>query len=164
MKHQETLLNIPIKNNFTELSVEEIGDDHLYTGVETPMVPDAFLISNEEKKERIAGLFKEIMETMGLDLSDDSLKGTPKRVAKMYIEEIFSGLFWVGNKAIELGLADGVGSINQILENKFGKKVKIKMINQKKSFLQRRFSSSIFNSEEILSKIEEKVMLSRFGL
>ena len=37
-------------------------------------------------------LFKEIMETMGLDLSDDSLKGTPKRVAKMYIEEIFSGL------------------------------------------------------------------------
>ena len=80
------------------------------------------------------------------------------------LEEIFSGLFWVGNKAIDLGLADGIGSINQVLENKFGKKVKIKMINQKKSFLQRRFSSSIFNSDEILNKIEEKVMLSRFGL
>lgn len=92
MKHQETLLNIPIKNKINNLSVEEIGDDHLYTGIETPMVSDAFLISNEEKKEKIASLFKEIMKTMGLDLSDDSLKGTPKRVAKMYIEEIFSGL------------------------------------------------------------------------
>ncbi|CAL2102843.1 GTP cyclohydrolase 1 [Tenacibaculum sp. 190130A14a] len=92
MKHQETLLSTPMKNNLSDLSVESIGDDHLYTGIETPMVPDAFLISNEEKKQKIAGLFQEIMETMGLDLSDDSLKGTPKRVAKMYIEEIFSGL------------------------------------------------------------------------
>ena len=80
------------------------------------------------------------------------------------LDEIFSGLFWVGDKALDLGLVDGVGSINEILENKFGKKIKIKMINQKKSFLQRRFSSSIINSNEILNKIEEKIMLSRFGL
>ena len=49
-------------------------------------------ISDEEKKESIAKLFEQIMEVMGLDLKDDSLKGTPMRVAKMYIEEIFSGL------------------------------------------------------------------------
>ena len=61
-------------------------------------------------------------------------------------------------------MADGIGSLNQVLEKKFGKKVKIKMISQKKSFLQRRLSSSILNSEEILNKIEEKIMLSRFGL
>ncbi|WOC40584.1 GTP cyclohydrolase I FolE [Polaribacter sp. HL-MS24] len=82
------------ENNHTlqNFSIEEVGDDHLYTGLRTPMITDAFKISDEEKKEKIADLFKEIMNVMGLDLTDDSLKGTPKRVAKMYIEEIFSGL------------------------------------------------------------------------
>lgn len=73
-------------------SFEEIGDDHLCTGMETPMKPDAFAISDEEKKKKISSLFAQIMDTMGLDLTDDSLKGTPDRVAKMYIDEIFSGL------------------------------------------------------------------------
>ena len=76
-------------NGFT---FEEIGDDHLLTGLETPMKEDAFELSDTEKKEHIAFLFREIMETLGLDLTDDSLRGTPMRVAKMYIEEIFSGL------------------------------------------------------------------------
>lgn len=73
-------------------SFEEVGDDHLFTGLETPMKSDAFKRSDQEKKEKIASLFAEIMDVMGLDLTDDSLKGTPTRVAKMYIEEIFSGL------------------------------------------------------------------------
>ena len=76
-------------NGFTD---EEIGDDHLSTGLETPLRPDAFDISDEEKKEKIADLFGQIMDVMGLDRTDDSLQGTPDRVAKMYIEEIFSGL------------------------------------------------------------------------
>lgn len=75
-----------------DLSDEEIGDDHLSTGLETPMKKDAFDLSDEEKKRKIAYHFAEIMDTLGLDLTDDSLKGTPSRVAKMYIEEIFSGL------------------------------------------------------------------------
>lgn len=79
-------------NNFSDFSIDEIGDDHIYTGLETPMKADAFLMSDVEKKERISDLFSEIMDVMGLDLTDDSLKGTPDRVAKMYIEEIFSGL------------------------------------------------------------------------
>jgi GTP cyclohydrolase IA len=74
------------------ISIEQVGDDHLFTGLETPMKKDAFLHSDEEKKEKIADLFSEIMDVMGLDLTDDSLQGTPKRVAKMYIDEIFSGL------------------------------------------------------------------------
>ncbi|QTE22582.1 GTP cyclohydrolase I FolE [Polaribacter cellanae] len=73
-------------------SFEEVGDDHLFTGLQTPIKPNAFELSDEEKKEKIAHLFSEIMDVMGLDLTDDSLKGTPKRVAKMYIDEIFSGL------------------------------------------------------------------------
>lgn len=52
MKHLETLLNTPVSDNIKNLSVEEIGDDHIYTGIETPMVEDAFLISDEEKKKK----------------------------------------------------------------------------------------------------------------
>jgi len=81
-----------VSENLNGFSIEEVGDDHLFTGLETPMKPDAFKLSDTRKKEKIASLFSEIMDVMGLDLTDDSLKGTPQRVAKMYIEEIFSGL------------------------------------------------------------------------
>jgi GTP cyclohydrolase I len=67
-------------------SHHEIGDDHLYTGLDTPLKKDAFTISDAEKKNKISMLFEEIMDVMGLDLTDDSLKGTPDRVAKMYID------------------------------------------------------------------------------
>lgn len=93
MKLQETMLNT--LDNTTELSnfsIEDIGDEHLYTGLETPMKANAFDLSDEQKKVKIAALFGQIMDVLGLDLEDDSLKGTPKRVAKMYIDEIFSGL------------------------------------------------------------------------
>lgn len=70
----------------------DIGDDHLFSGLDTPLRANAFSISDEEKKQRIGLLFEEIMDVMGMDLTDDSLQGTPQRVAKMYIDEIFSGL------------------------------------------------------------------------
>ena len=79
-------------NILTNISVEDIGNDHLFTSLETPMVANAFSKSDTEKKEIIAFHFTEIMKALDLDLTDDSLKGTPERVAKMYIEEIFSGL------------------------------------------------------------------------
>ena len=97
-------------------SFEEVGDDHLFTGLETPMKPNAFEISDEEKKEKIAHLFSEIMDVMGLDLTDDSLQGTPKRVAKMYIEEIFSGLN-PANKP-KIALFDNKYQYNQMLVEK----------------------------------------------
>lgn len=75
-----------------QLTIDEIGDEHISTSYDTPMRPDAFDISDEEKIKIIEGHFQEIMLTLGLDLTDDSLKGTPKRVAKMYVQEIFSGL------------------------------------------------------------------------
>ncbi len=115
MKPNEILLNIQ-ENNFNGLTIEEIGDDHLYTGLETPMRKDAFLLSDTEKKEKIEILFAEIMQVMGLDLTDDSLKGTPKRVAKMYIEEIFSGLN-PENKP-KIALFDNKYQYNQMLVEK----------------------------------------------
>ena len=79
-------------HKLNDFSTEAIGDDHLFTSIETPMKANAFEMSNEEKKNRISILFSEIMDVLGLDLTDDSLSGTPDRVAKMYVEEIFSGL------------------------------------------------------------------------
>lgn len=58
----------------------------------TPLRPDAFELSDNDKIQIIEKHFSEIMKTLGLDMTDDSLKGTPKRVAKMYVKEIFSGL------------------------------------------------------------------------
>ncbi len=67
-------------------------DDHFMTSIETPIRSDAFEIDDEIKVELIEKKFREIMEILGLDLTDDSLKDTPKRVAKMYVKETFRGL------------------------------------------------------------------------
>ena len=71
---------------------DQLGDNHISLSIETPLRKDAFEKSDDEKIERIQYHFKEIMNELGLDLSDDSLSGTPYRVAKMYVKEIFSGL------------------------------------------------------------------------
>jgi len=71
---------------------ELIGDNHQMTSAETPMRPDAFIKTDQQKMSTIEKHFHAIMEEMGLDMTDDSLKGTPHRVAKMFIQEIFSGL------------------------------------------------------------------------
>jgi GTP cyclohydrolase I len=97
-------------------SIDEIGDEHLYTGLETPMKSTAFDMDDEEKKEKIAFLFSEIMDVLGLDLNDDSLSGTPMRVAKMYIDEIFSGLN-PANKP-KIALFDNKYQYNQMLVEK----------------------------------------------
>jgi len=77
----------------TEISIEDLmGEEHIGTSEDTPLRPDAFLLSDQEKISKIEEHFRQIMLTLGLDLTDDSLKGTPKRVAKMYVKEIFSGL------------------------------------------------------------------------
>jgi GTP cyclohydrolase IA len=71
---------------------EEQGDNHFFTSIKTPLRADAFEQTDEEKIEIISSHFEQIMFTLGLDLSDDSLKGTPYRFAKMYVKELFSGL------------------------------------------------------------------------
>jgi GTP cyclohydrolase IA len=93
MKPNETLWNTPREvADFVDLTLDEWGDDHSLSAYDTPMREDAFELSDVEKVAKIEQHFKVIMETLGLDLTDDSLKGTPHRVAKMYVKEIFSGL------------------------------------------------------------------------
>lgn len=69
-----------------------IGDNHVGTSIDTPMRKDAFDLSDEQKMAIIEDKFRDIMDALGLDLSDDSLSGTPHRVAKMFVQEIFNGL------------------------------------------------------------------------
>ncbi|WP_353481667.1 GTP cyclohydrolase I FolE [Haliscomenobacter sp.] len=69
-----------------------MGDNHSSSGIETPLRPDAFEMHDKEKMEIIAHHFAAIMDTLGMDLTDDSLQDTPKRVAKMFVQEIFQGL------------------------------------------------------------------------
>ncbi len=75
-----------------EEQYEERGNDHIGSAEDTPMRKDAFVLDDDEKIERIQHNVREIMLTLGLDLEDDSLKGTPNRVAKMYVKELFGGL------------------------------------------------------------------------
>jgi len=108
MKQNETSWNIQRpaeEDDNIELSnvlIDEIGDNHIGASTDTPMKANAFDLSDDEKIAIIEKHFAAIMDTLGLDLSDDSLRGTPKRVAKMYVQEIFSGLNPVNRPAVTL--------------------------------------------------------------
>jgi GTP cyclohydrolase I len=89
MRPKEISLNIlPLK----PFDQEDPDDDHVGSSADTPMRADAFDLDDEEKIVKIEKHFREIMTILGLDLNDDSLNGTPRRVAKMYVKEVFSGL------------------------------------------------------------------------
>lgn len=79
-----------IEKNIDEF--DSLGENHIGTSSNTPMRHDAFTLSNDEKIDIIKDDIRHIMETLGLDLSDDSLSGTPNRVAKMFVKELFGGL------------------------------------------------------------------------
>lgn len=81
-----------MKINKTIEDFESLGDDHIGTSSNTPMRNDAFKLSSDEKIDIIKDDVRHILETLGLDLTDDSLKGTPNRVAKMFVKELFAGL------------------------------------------------------------------------
>jgi GTP cyclohydrolase I len=95
MKQKETLLTTPLSEQKIELShliIEEMGDEHKASSVDTPLRSDAFDKTDDEKIAAIEPHFRAIMEVLGMDLNDDSLRGTPLRVAKMYVKELFQGL------------------------------------------------------------------------
>lgn len=71
---------------------DEIGDNHIASCAKNPVRDDAFDITDDEKIEKIKKDVESILLTLGMDLTDDSMKGTPNRVAKMFVKEIFGGL------------------------------------------------------------------------
>ena len=140
--------------------IKKIGvERRVYTSGKSKSFLDPF---KEEKKEDIDRL-KSIQEQIHENFIEYVKSRRGSKILSSAEDEIFSGLFWVGKKGVDLGLADGIGSINQIIKEKYGNKAKIKIIDQKKSFLQKRLSSSI-NNNDIINRLEEMVMWSRYGL
>ena len=140
--------------------IKKIGvERRVYTSGKSKSFLDPF---KEEKKEDIDRL-KSIQEQIHENFIEYVKSRRGSKLLTSAEDEIFSGLFWVGKKGVDLGLADGIGSINQIIREKYGNKAKIKLIDQKKSFLQKRLSSSI-NNNDIFNRLEEMVMWSRYGL
>lgn len=84
--------NDSVNDFILEQVVNDLEHEHYNAAFDTPLRPDAFEMDDETKMERIAEHFTGIMQVLGMDLEDDSLKDTPRRVAKMYVKEIFSGL------------------------------------------------------------------------
>ena len=81
-----------LNSKMNDDKIEEIGENHVGTSAKTPLREDAFIISDEEKINKIQESVKDILNTLGMDLTDDSLQGTPRRVAKAFVNEIFMGL------------------------------------------------------------------------
>ena len=140
--------------------IKKIGvERRVYTSGKSKSFLDPF---KEEKKEDIDRL-QSIQEQIHENFIEYVKSRRGSKLLSSEENEIFSGLFWVGKKGVDLGLADGIGSINQIIREKYGNKAKIKIIDQKKSFLQKRLSSSI-NNNDIFNRLEEMIMWSRYGL
>lgn len=116
MANLENHANSELNGQASVLEAEVIGDSHVGTSLDTPMRDDAFVMEDEQKMELIEGHFREIMNILGLDLRDDSLNGTPRRVAKMYVKEIFAGLN-PANKP-RVALFDNKYQYNQMLVEK----------------------------------------------
>jgi len=112
MKQNEIMLNALSREELEDL----LGEQHIGTSYDTPLRKDAFDLTDEEKMKVISSHFREIMLTLGLDLQDDSLRGTPKRVAKMFVKEIFSGLNPENKPAV--ALFDNKYNYNQMLVEK----------------------------------------------
>jgi len=113
MSHSKTSNNSKITS--TEL-IDFMGDEHVSSSADTPLRADAFEMDDDLKIELIEKHFREIMNILGLDLSDDSLNGTPHRVAKMYVKEIFRGLN-PANKP-KISMFDNKYKYNQMLVEK----------------------------------------------
>ena len=145
---------------FVEL-IKKIGiERRVYTSGKSKSFLDPFKAAKEDDIERLQSIQEQIHE----NFIEYVKKRRGSKINEKDSNEVFSGLFWVGQKAIDLGLADGLGSIYDIIEKKFGKKAKIKFIDQKKSFIQKRLSSSLLDTDALIQKIEEKTLWSRFGL
>ncbi len=144
---------------FTEL-IKKIGvERRVHTAGKNKSTLDPFL---DEKKEDIERL-KNIQLDLHKDFIDVVEKSRSSKLKKSEVE-LFSGEFWSGRKAKELGLIDEIGNANQVLKNKFGEDVIIKKFEKSKSWLTRKLSSSNGNIDELANILEEKSVWQKYGL
>ena len=120
---------------------------------------DPFL---EEKEEDIKRL-KNIQLDLHKDFIDVVEESRGNKLKKDSGIELFTGEFWSGKKAKELGLVDGIGNAEQILKQKFGEKVIIKKFEKTKGWLAKKLSSSENHVDELVNKIEERSIWQKYG-
>jgi len=147
---------------FTDL-IKKIGvERRIHTAGESKSILDPFL---EEKKEDIEKL-KNIQKDLHDEFIDLVKKSRKNKLKEENFKILFSGEFWSGKKSAELGLIDGVGTLQDIIENQFGKDIKIKKFEQPQSWLKRKLSSQLSNTilSEIGNELEIRSIWNRYGL
>ena len=132
----------------------------IYTAGKNKSTLDPFV---EEKKEDIERLKK-----IQLDLHADFIKvvkdSRAKKLKESESNDLFTGEFWSGSKAKELGLIDGLGNANEILKEKFGEDIVIKKFEKPRSWLNKKLSgASESQIDNLLNILEEKSIWQRYG-
>jgi len=144
---------------FTEL-IKKIGvERRVHTAGKNKSTLDPFL---DEKKEDIERL-KNIQLDLHKDIIEEVEKSRSSKLKKSEVE-LFSGEFWSGRKAKDLGLIDEIGNANQILREKFGEDVVIKKFEKSKSWLSKKLSSSNDHVDQLANILEEKSVWQKYGL
>ena len=150
---------------FKEL-IKKIGiERRMYTSGEQKSFLDPFLPEKQSDVDHLKSLQEEIH-------SEFKNLVRERRKNKLSKEEnkLFTGQFWTGNKALELGLIDGIGDINTVMKNRYGEKVRFRIFDNDKSWIRRKFGLGYaFNnryqwSNDIIYSIESRLLWSRFGL
>ena len=141
--------------------IEKIGvQRRVYTAGKNKSTLDPFLDENEEDVKRLKNIQLELHQDF-IDVVEES-RGS--KLNKNSGIELFSGEFWTGKKAKELGLIDGLGNEDQILREKFGEKVEIKKFGKPKGWLAKKLSSSQDHADKLISILEERSIWHRYGL
>ena len=140
--------------------IKKIGvERRVYTAGKNKSTLDPFLEEKPEDIERLKKIQLEIHQDF-IEVVEESRKN---KLNKNMGVELFSGEFWSGKKAKELGLVDEIGNINQVLREKFGKDVIIKKFEKPKSWISKKLSSSEENVEKIVGILEERSIWQRYG-
>ena len=141
--------------------IEKIGvQRRVYTAGKNKSTLDPFLDEKEEDINRLKNIQLELHQDF-IDVVEES-RGS--KLNKNSGIELFSGEFWTGKKAKELGLIDGLGNADQILREKFGDEVEIKKFGKPKGWLAKKLSSSQDHAEKLISILEERSIWQRYGL
>jgi len=141
--------------------IEKIGvQRRVYTAGKNKSTLDPFLDEKEEDINRLKNIQLELHQDF-IDVVEES-RGS--KLNKNSGIELFSGEFWTGKKAKELGLIDGLGNADQILREKFGDEVEIKKFGKPKGWLAKKLSSSQDYTDKLISILEERSIWQRYGL
>ena len=141
--------------------IEKIGiERRVYTAGKNKSTLDPFLDEKEEDINRLKNIQLEIHQDF-IDVVEESRK---EKLNKNSGIELFSGEFWAGKKAKELGLIDGLGNADQILREKYGEEIEIKKFGKSKGWLSKKLSSSENYTDKLISLLEERSIWQRYGL